>query len=236
MTVRTLVVIAAALLAAARPASAQDEGPVSVNMGAGFTIPYNDLKDAFGTGANFQLGVNFRVSPMLKLQVEYGFNRLGSKDLTPGGATQLPAGVITSIPLTANHTMHDADFNLLIGPPLKDKAAVPYGIVGVGYYHRTVNVTTPAVGLATVCDPWLYICYPTPVSVDKIVGERGSNEFGFNLGTGVSVRVTEGTKFYAEIRYIHTNGPSFTNAAGTSITANGNYFPFTFGFRFHSAD
>jgi opacity protein-like surface antigen len=113
---------------------------------------------------------------------------------------------------------------------------VPYGIVGVGYYHRTVNVTTPAVGLATVCDPWLYICYPTPVAVDKIVGERGSNEFGFNLGAGVSVRVTDGTKFYAEIRYIHTNGPSFTNAAGTSITANGNYIPFTFGFRFHSAE
>jgi len=235
VTYRRLVVIAAALLAVAGPVSAQDS-PVSVNLGAGFTIPYSDLKDAFGTGANFQLGVNVRVSPMAKIQIEYGFNRLGSKDLKPGAASTLPAGVVTSIPLTANHTMHDADFNLLIGPPLKDKAAVPYGIIGGGIYHQIVNVTTPAVGLATVCDPWLYICYPTPVAVDKIVGERSNTSFGFNLGGGVSVRVTDTTKFYAEIRYIHTNGPSFTNAAGTSVTANGNYFPFTFGFRFHSVD
>ena len=49
-------------------------------------------------------------------------------------------------------------------------------------------------------------------------------------------KVNETTKFYAEIRYIHTNGPTFTDPSGVSRTSNGNYFPFTFGFRFHSAD
>ena len=115
---------------------------MSVNLGGGFTIPYSDLKDAFGTGGNFQIGVNFRVSPMLKIQAEYGYNRLGSKDLAPTAAT-LPSAFISSIPLTANHTIHDGDFNLLIGPALGSKAAVPYGIVGVGVYHQIVNVTTP---------------------------------------------------------------------------------------------
>lgn len=235
MTSRTLFGIAAMVLAVAGTASAQDEGPVSVNLGGGFTIPYSDLKDAFGTGANLQIGLNFRVSSMVKLQAEYGFNRLGSKDLAPT-AGALPTGVSSSIPLTANHKIHDGDFNLLIGPALGSKAAVGYGIVGAGYYHRIVNVTTPSVGVGTVCDPWLYICYNTPVPVDRIVGERSNNEFGFNLGGGVAARVTDGVKFYAEIRYVHTNGPSFTDAAGVSHTANGNYFPITFGLRFHFAD
>ena len=232
---RKFVFITAALLAMAGTASAQDDSPVSVNLGAGFTIPYSDLKDAFGPGGNFQFGVNVRVSPMAKVQVEYGYNRLGSKDLAPTGTT-LPAGIGSTIPLTANHTMHDADFNLLIGPSLKGKAAVPYAIVGGGIYHQIVNVTTPAVGLATVCNPWYFVCYPVPVAVDKIVGERSNTSFGFNLGAGVSARVNAPTKFYAEIRYIHTNKPSFTDASGVSRTANGNYFPITFGFRLHSAD
>jgi opacity protein-like surface antigen len=230
---RTLI-IAATLIGMAGVAHAQDESAVSVNMGGGFTIPQSDLKDTFGTGGNFQFGVNFRVHPMLKIQAEYFYNRLGSKDLTPGGATTLPAALVTSIPLTANHTMHDGDFNLIIGPSTKSMMAAPYGILGAGVYHRTVNLTTPAVGLATVCDPWLYICYPTPVSVDQIVGERSSTEFGYNLGAGISVKMTDTAKFYAEFRYIHTNGPSITNpSTGVSTNANGSYFPITFGIRFH---
>ncbi len=231
MTYRTLIGIAGALLAVASPASAQEEGVVSLNLGGGFTIPSSDLRDTFGTGGNFQIGVDVRVAPLITLQAEYGYNKLGSKDLVPGTAT---AGVVTSIPLTANHSMHDGDFNVLVGPSRKDQAVAPYGIVGVGVYHRIVNVTTPAVGIGTVCDPWLFICYPTPVAVDQIIGERTNTEFGFNVGGGVTLRVTELTKFYAEFRYIWTNGPSFTDAAGASRTANGHYFPFTFGFKFYS--
>jgi opacity protein-like surface antigen len=231
MISRAITIVAAALLAAAAPASAQDS-PVSVNLGGGLTIPYSDLKDAFGVGGNFQFGVNIRVAPMVKIQAEYGYNRLGGKDIAPT-ATATSAGIVTSIPLTANHTMHDGDFNLLIGPALKDKAAVPYGIVGGGIYHQIVNLTTPSVGVATVCDPWLYICFPTAVPVTQIIGSRSNTAFGFNLGGGVTVKVSDTAKFYAEMRYIHTNGPSFTDSTGTSRTANGNYFPITFGFRFY---
>jgi opacity protein-like surface antigen len=235
MMVRRLVGIAAMFLALTGSASAQDERPVSVNVGGGFTIPYSDLKDAFGTGANLGIGVHFRVSPMLVVQAQYGYNRLGSKDLTPT-AGALPTGVISSIPLTANHKMHDGDFNLLIGPSLTNRAAAPYGLVGVGIYHRSVNISTPAVGLGTVCDPWLLICYPTPVPVDRIVGERSTNDFGFNIGGGVSAKLGGSASFYAEVRYIHTNGPSFTDAGGVSRAANGNYFPITFGVRFFSGN
>ena len=128
--------------------------------------------------------------------------------------------------------MHDGDFNLLIGPAQGDNVAVPYGIAGVVSITGFVNITTPAVGLATVCDPWLFICYPTPVEVDRILGERSHTDFGFNVGGGVSIRLTDTARFYTEVRYIHTGGPRLNDSTGVSRTADGNYFPITFGFRF----
>jgi hypothetical protein len=127
--------------------------------------------------------------------------------------------------------MHEGVFNVMLRKPMKDSMAAPYALAGLGVYHDIINVTTPAVGAATVCDPWLLICYPMLVPVDRIIGERSNTAFGFDFGGVVNVKAGSGI-FYAEVRYIHTYGPSFTNAAGTTIKANGNYFPFTFGFKF----
>ena len=232
MLSRSSLLLCAALLAVAVPALAQDEKPVEVVIGGGFTVPYSDAKKNFGTGGNFDFGANFKFkkAPMVAVQAKYGFNRFGSKDIQQ--VATLPAGTIGStVPLTVNHTMHDADFSALLGPHRKDAKASGYGIVGLGYYHEIVNVTTPAVGLATVCDPWIYICYPVPVTVDKIVGERSTDNFGLNFGGGVTVKAGQTSKFYAEFRYIHTYGPSITLPGGTAVKANGNYWPFTFGFR-----
>jgi hypothetical protein len=44
----------------------------------------------------------------------------------------LPPGVNSTIPLTANHTGHGAEFNLVFGRPLNDKEGQVYGIAGVG--------------------------------------------------------------------------------------------------------
>jgi opacity protein-like surface antigen len=217
-----------ALLAAVVPASAQDEKKFDVNIGAGFTIPYSDAKEHFGTGGNFQLGGILNISPVIGVQAEYVYNRFGSKDIGSSSSSNF----VTSIPLTANHTMHEGDFNLILNKPMKDAKAAPYALVGMGVYHDIVNVTTPSVGVATVCDPWLLICYPTAVPVENIVGERSNTAFGLDFGGGVNIRVGASAKFYAEIRYIHTYGPSFTTPAGQVVKANGNYWPFTFGFKF----
>lgn len=226
---KRLAFITVALAAFAIPAAAQDEKPVDLNIGGGFTVPYSDAKDAFGTGGNFQLGVTFNLSPEVGIQANYGYTRFGSKDIAPT-PTPYTGTVISSIPLTAHNTMHDGDFSLVLSAP-RTRAAAPYALVGGGVYHNTVNVTTPSLGAGTVCDPWLLICYPVAVPVDQIIGERTSTAFGINFGGGVSFRVGQTARFYAELRYIHTYGPSFTNAAGTAIHANGNYFPFIFGFR-----
>jgi hypothetical protein len=83
-----------------------------------------------------------------------------------------------------------------------------------------------------VCEPLLLVCYTGPVPVNQIIGKRTATDFGINVGGGISVRVEHSALwFFAEFRYIHTYGPSFTDVAGTTVHANGNYFPFIFGFR-----
>ena len=63
-------------------------------------------------------------------------------------------------------------------------------------------------------DPGLFICDPTPVEVDQTIGERSHTDFGFNEGGGVSFTVTDTARFHAEVRYIHTNDPTFNDSTG----------------------
>ena len=77
------------------------------------------------------------------------------------------------------------------------------------------------------------------MSTDKIVGTRSSNDFGINIGGGVTFG--HNAKFYVESRYHYVWGPDFTADKAnlpadfngrTSFTANAAYFPLTFGIRF----
>ena len=114
-----------------------------------------------------------------------------------------------------------------------------YGLAGLGIYHRMIQLTSPAVGYTTYCDPYWYVCYPVAVSVDNILGDRSSNDFGINIGGGVTFG--RGAKFYVETRYHYVWGPTITAAAtlpaatapncSGGCSSNASYFPLTFGVR-----
>src|SRR6187200_1638015 len=137
---RTCAFLAFAALSAV-PAWAQDVKPVEVNLGGGFTIPYSDAKESFGTGGNLQFGVVFNPSSVVGIQVNYGYTKFGGKDIAPNFTVGdlPPGGIITSVPLTINHTMHDGDFSLLLSTG-GDSVAKGYAIVGGGVYHQIINV------------------------------------------------------------------------------------------------
>ncbi len=219
-------------LIAASPARAQSDKPVHINLGAGFTVPVSNLKDEFGTGGGFNLGVSFDPTPMFGIQVEYAYNQLSGKDrVFDGFATPLATVPVVPITLSSHHSMHYLDFNGVFRTKGESKIK-PYGLGGMGAYYRTVSLTTPDVGYTTVCDPYWYVCYPTVVSVDRIVGDRNSWDPGIDLGGGVTLGLGESAQFYVEARWHYVWGPSFTDANGTEQKANGQYFPVTFGFRF----
>jgi hypothetical protein len=99
-----------------------------------------------------------------------------------------------------------------------------------------VNITTPAVGYTTVCDPFWYVCYPAAVAVDSVIGTRSSTDFGMNFGGGASFKVGETASVYFQVRYVYIWGPTFDvpavgNTPAQSLRINGQAVPFIFGVR-----
>ena len=220
-----------AVVVSAPPAWAQDEKPVQVNVGGSVVMPLSGIKEDFGTGGSFNIGVIIvpPSAPHFALQAEYGYNHLAGEDKTiPTSIT--PGGAVTGTALIeSHHNMQYIDFNGILRGGGK---VSPYAIGGFGMYYRAVSLTTPAVGFTTWCDPYWYVCYPTAVSVDQIIGDRSSWDPGINLGGGISFHIGEHSKFYVETRWHYMWGASFTDTAGVEHKANGQYLPITFGFRF----
>jgi outer membrane protein with beta-barrel domain len=230
----------AAIVIAATPAAAQDERKVQLNVGGGFTGVYGSASDHIGNGGNFTLGVIFNMSPTASIQGEYGWNGMKKKNIQlPVSVNPLGDGSVpTDFFADANMQYWDANF-LLHAPASRSSKAQPYGLAGLGVYYRPVSITTPAVGYTTVCDPYWYVCYPTLVQVDQVVGSRSSTDFGMNFGGGVNYKLGEHSSIYFEIRYHYIWGPSIDQASqpiaggNTSSTkANGQFLPITVGFRF----
>jgi hypothetical protein len=235
---RKLVAVVFGFLLLAAPASAQD-GPVSINVGAGVLIPLTGFKDAFNTGWLGGLGATFNVSPTFGIQAEYMYNWMPGPERTvtifdtPGGlnpTTQL---------IESNQNMHTVTFNGVYKAPQGDSMIGYYGLGGLGLYHRTVQLTSPSVGYASICDPYWYWCYPALVEVDRIFVDRSSTDFGINFGGGVTVG-GEGAKFYVEVRYHYVWGPE-VQAQGPVVSGgpcqtepcstNSSYLPIVFGVR-----
>ena len=83
------------------------------------------------------------------------------------------------------------------------------------------------------------MCYPVAVSVDNILGDRSSNDFGINIGGGVTFGGE--AKFYIETRFHYVWGPTINapanlpagtvNACSGGCSSNASYYPLTFGVR-----
>ena len=73
--------LAAALLASA-PVAAQDERPVQLTIGGGWTGVYGAGKDHVGSGGNVTIGALFKLNQVVGLQGEYGWNGMKQKQLS----------------------------------------------------------------------------------------------------------------------------------------------------------
>src|SRR4029079_10200888 len=80
--------LVATLLAA--PVAAQDERPVQLTIGGGWTGVYGAGKDHVGSGGNFTIGALFKLNPVVGLQGEYGWNGMKQKELSIPGSGEPP--------------------------------------------------------------------------------------------------------------------------------------------------
>jgi hypothetical protein len=226
------------ILIAAAPAAAQDEKPVDINFGFGWTIPEGDFKNSFDSGWNGQFAATFNISPQVGVMGEYMYARMDGPSRTII-VSPTPGGVGSAQLLESNHQMHAFTGNVVFKNMSRERLIGGYVLGGLGLYHRIVQITSPAVGYTTFCDPYWYVCYPAAVTVDNIIGDRSSNDFGINFGGGVAFG--HDVKFYVEARYHYVWGPQVNASsqlpAGTTATTSGTstnaqYFPITFGVRF----
>jgi hypothetical protein len=218
-------------LLAVIPARAQGDGPVHFTIGGGMAVPLADIADRFRTGGAFNLGLIVDTTSLLGLQIEYGFNSLiGPERRIPLMITPLAAATGTAL-IESENKVNFVVVNAMVRTQDGVRFA-PYGLGGGGMYHRTVSLTTPDVGYTTYCDPYWFICYPTPIEVDRVIGDRSSWDPGVNLGAGVAIRLGEAAAFYIESRWHYTWGPKVTGPDGIEQRVIGQFFPVTFGFKF----
>ena len=213
------------IVAAASPAAAQVTFP-RFSIGGGFTVPVGGVTDSLGGGGQVTLGLTFPLNEQVVVAAEYGFSSNGSKALT------VPQPLTTNSAAFTGSGWYQYAAGVVRFTAWTSGKSSAYVLGGMGVYHRSVYVTTPATGLVTVCNPGWFICFPTAVTVDTVVGSRGSNDPGFSAGGGITYKVSKLATFFAEARYHYVWGPDVKNASGGTTNANGQFFPLTFGFRF----
>jgi Outer membrane protein beta-barrel domain len=224
MQIRTRVF--ALVIAVLMPGIAAAQDPVEFHIGGGVVAPVGDVADSFDTGFHFTTGLTFNTNDVVGFMGEYQYFRFGGPDRTFESA--LPTPQADRILIESNHQMNVVDFNVVLRAG-GTSGVRGYLIAGPGVYWRKVQLTTPTVGFVTVCDPYWYVCYPTAVSTDAIVGDRTSTDFGINVGGGVNLGA-----FFVEARYHYVWGPKIEAQGGGGQTygSNASYIPVTVGFRF----
>lgn len=215
----------ATLLALAIPAAARAQDAVEFNFGGGVTFPVGDVAESFDTGWNFTAGLTFNANEVVGFQGEYQYHRFNG----PERVFNSVVPPFDRILIESNQQMHVGAFNLVLRAG-GTSGVRGYLVAGPGVYQRKIQLTTPSVGVITVCDPFWLICYPAPVATDTIIGDRSSTDFGVNAGGGINFGA-----FYVEARYHYVWGPEVTAAGavgGQTYSTNASYFPVTVGFRF----
>jgi hypothetical protein len=235
---RRLLTVFIGVLITAAPAAAQDYKPVDVNIGFGWMFPSSDIKNDFDAGWNGTIGVTFNASEKVGFLVDYTYAHMNGPQKTISLTANPIGGAITNGLIESNHQLHILGFDAVYKAMPHDSAVGGYVLGGGGYYHRIVQLTSPSIGYTTICDPYWYVCYPAAVSVDQIIGDRSSNDFGINFGGGITFG--HEAKFYVEARYHYVFGKTITPATVTGTTSpvcpnscstSASYIPLTFGVR-----
>ena len=66
-----------------------------------------------------------------------------------------------------------------------------YGLLGIGAYHRYVELTPTALLGVYSCDPWWGYCYPGVVPGQAIVASTSTTKFGWTVGLGVEFQLQD---------------------------------------------
>ena len=137
----TAAVVAIITLGSAfAPAAFAQDRKYHFTIGGGPTFPLGDISDHFKMGWGPAFGADVDITDRMGVQVEYAYRYFDLEDEHEIGL------------LSAHHTTHQIDFNLLGELTPKDAGVRAYVVGGPGMYYRTAAITKYE-GSGLVCDP-----------------------------------------------------------------------------------
>lgn len=182
-----------------------------LHIGGGYTVPQQDFGKRFDGRGHFIIGGGFKILPFTELQAEYMYNTFGINRRTLASLNE-PNGDAHMQSITVNPVVH---------LPVPGRFGL-YGTAGVGFYHRTVEFTRPTTAVVTFFDPYFGYFFNAPVAANQVIGSKSRNAFGYNIGAGITYKLSGPAQLYFEARYHDV----FTPHGHTQI------LPVTVGIRF----
>src|SRR5215472_694076 len=204
------------LLAVPLLAQEPQEAPrFNFDIGGGVGFPTSTTSNYVNSGANFVVGGGARLHSGFGVNSEFSWQDLPPKSSVIA-ATGAPGGSARQYSVTGNMLLHTPESHKVGG----------YGIGGIGWYHRSWELTAPTLAIGTTCFPsyafWGVVCTNGLVTATQVLRSGSGNAFGWNVGGGLTYRLGEThLKVYAESR-IHF---AYYSGLNTRVV------PLTFGLR-----
>jgi hypothetical protein len=215
-------------------------------VGGGFTLPVGGSHNYLATSYNIQAGASRNFNKKFGVQAEFDWANFGMQTATlnnllaiydgpPIFATDQNGNPLSQI----GGSSHVWSFTL--DPIMNFYTSDTWGayvIGGGGFYHKTANITTPAIEEEDT------FFGPEEFEANQTIDKYTSNAFGVNAGVGATYKFSRfaSMKFYVEARYAYTfNSPrtfSFGDVNGNGFnvfpqnSAKTGFIPVTFGVRF----
>jgi hypothetical protein len=196
-------------------ASGQDH-PYTFNIGGGPGFPTGDISNFANVGGHFVVGGGANLTHRFGFNGEFMWHDLppNSSIVALTGASQGSARLYS---LTGNLLVHST----------RETRLGFYGIGGIGWYHRSWELTADTLVPGAICLPsyawWGVGCTNGLVSSTVTLHAGSANGFGYNAGGGITFRIGEShVKVFTEVRYHH----AFMHAVDTTVV------PLTFGIRY----
>jgi len=212
MQIRTLLLVVCAMFLCSAMMG-QGFSNWNAMVGGGIGFPQGTSANFANNGANFVVGGGPNIRRYLGLDAEFMWHDLPIKQ-----------NVINALGVpNAQARVYSVTLNAIVPIPTHGKIGF-YAIGGGGWYHRSGELTAPALVPGTVCDSfliWLGECVDGLVKGQKVLASASSDAAGGNIGGGVTYRFGSGLKIFGEVRYHHAGH----NKVDTDL------LPLTFGLR-----
>ena len=186
-----------------RRARTHDYKNWSFNVGGGASLTNGTTQTYVrGGGAVAAAGVARNAGKYLGLRLDFQWDNLPLRSSTLGLAQATGA------------TSHV--YSLMLDPIINIPVTKSWGgyfVVGPGYYHRSGKLDSSTAVPGSACDPffrWWGRCTAGSLPLNGNFLTESQNQFGYNLGGGITRKITPRFEIYGEFRYLHGSHSGIT--------------------------